>query len=104
MALLDPISLRRSCGHPCDWTRRLDRGQCREEAPDLHVEEIGGAAHARSVCASRGCDDDLFTALTAKRAVARTFLVEKRRVDAAGLREELLCSLENFVGCHRRRG
>ena len=68
----------------------LIRRQGREEARDLHVEQIRRAGHSRrTVLRCRG-DDQLFSALSAEADEGRPLEIEEGGVEAVPLHEELL--------------
>src|SRR3954470_4880175 len=75
--------------------------QRREEARDLHVEQVGRAGHARRTILRRGGDDDLFATLSAEADEGRPLTIEESGVDVVPQREELLRLREYFRGSER---
>src|SRR6476469_4147919 len=68
----------------------LEGRQRREEARDLHVEQIGRAGHARRTILLDGGQGDLLAALPAEGDEGRPLAIEEGGVEAVPPREELL--------------
>src|SRR6185369_8792411 len=79
----------------------LEGRQRREEARDLHVEQVGRAGHARRTILHDGGDDDLLTALPAEGDEGRPLAIEEGGVEADPPREELLRLREHVRGGER---
>src|SRR4051794_24087697 len=71
--------------------------QSGEEAPDLRVVQVGGAAHERPArLGGLHSYHDLLDALAAKCKVPRALLLEERAVDGIAAREERLGGGQHF--------
>src|SRR6476661_9305526 len=79
----------------------LEGRQRREEARDLHVEQIGRDGHARRTVMRCGGDDELLTTLPAEGDEGRPLAIEEGGVEAVPPGEELLRLREHFRGGER---
>src|SRR5262245_49473144 len=79
----------------------LEGRQGREEASDLHVEQVGRAGYARRTVLRCGGDDQLLTTLPAEGDEGRPLAIEEGGVEAVPLREELLRLREYLRGGER---
>src|SRR5215208_3597743 len=81
------------------WRKR------REEARDLHVEQVRRRRHARAGAfgGGRHGDHDLLTSLAAERAEVRALAVEEGGVDRRARREKRLRERQYVLAAQRRR-